>query len=195
LVSSNSKYVYVVDPRRDTLSVIDAAINQVIDNAISSGEAPIQLTLSPKRKTLYNSNEILTGTLTPIHLADLTPAPTITGIGANPIGLAVTPNGKEIYVAAWSSGEVDVFDVATGKLLAPIPVRSGPADVVFTPNGKTAYVANEDDSSVSVIDVANGVGKQRGCRYAGSSGDQSVRGGDRSERQTCLRNKHQLRRR
>ena len=157
VVSSNSKYVYVVDPRRDTLSVIDAAINQVIDNAIYSGEAPIQLALSPKRKTLYISNEIITGTLTPIHLADLTPGPTITGIGANPLGLAITPNGKEIYLAAWSSGKVYVFDVATGKILAPISVGSGPTDVVFTPNGRTAYVANEDDSSVSVIDVANGV--------------------------------------
>lgn len=157
VVSSNNKYVYVVDPRTDTLSVIDATVNRIIDNTIDAGQEPVQLALSPKRKTLYISNEIITGTLTPVDLADLTPGPTITGIGVNPIGLAVTPNGKEIYVAAFSSGEVYVFDVATGKLLAPIRVGTGPTDVVFAPNGKTAYVANEDDNSVSVIDVAKGV--------------------------------------
>jgi YVTN family beta-propeller protein len=157
VVSSNSKRVYVVDPGAYTLSIIDATVDRIINNSIDPGQEPVQLALSPNRKTLYISNQIIAGTLTPVDLTDLTPGPTITGIGVNPMGLAVSPNGKEVYVAVFTSGEVYVFDTVTGIPLAPIRVGTGPTDVVFAPNGKTAYVVNNNDDSVSVIDVATGV--------------------------------------
>ena len=156
-ISANSKYLYVVDHSTNTLSVIDADLNLVVDNAIFAGTSPAELALAPNGKTLYISNENSPGSLFTIDTANLVPGPTVTELGDTPFGLAVTPNGKEIYIACQQSNQVDVFDVTSGKLLSPIPVGDSPGLIAFTPNGKAAYVTNFFGSTVSVIDVAKSV--------------------------------------
>ena len=65
-------------------------------------------------------------------------------VGANPGGLAVSPDGKHVYVAnpgdSMAAGTVSVIDTATGTVSATIPVGKGPGIVEFTPDGKQAYV-------------------------------------------------------
>jgi YVTN family beta-propeller protein len=66
-------------------------------------------------------------------------------VGSFPDGLAVTPNGKRIYVVGGAaSGTVSVIDTATNTVTATIPVGAGPLGVAITPDGKHAYVLNDD---------------------------------------------------
>src|SRR4029079_6012751 len=81
-------------------------------------------------------------------------------VGANPGGLAVTPDGKQVYVASpggsKAAGTVSVIDTKTGVVSATIPVGAGPGIVEITPDGKHAYVLNSTDATVSVVDTASG---------------------------------------
>ncbi len=65
-------------------------------------------------------------------------------VGASPGGLAVTPDGKQVYVAnpgeSKANGTVSVIDTATGVVTATIPVGVGPGIVEISPDGKQAYV-------------------------------------------------------
>jgi YVTN family beta-propeller protein len=73
-------------------------------------------------------------------------------------GIAVSPNGKQVYVTNFfnSNGTVSVIDTASSTVVATIPVESFPTSVAFTPpKGTQAYVVNEGSSSVSVIDTAS----------------------------------------
>ncbi len=82
-------------------------------------------------------------------------------VGANPGGLAVTPDGTHVYVAnpgdSKAAGTVSVIDTKTGVVSATIAVGAGPGIVEITPDGTHAYVLNSTDSTVSVIDTATGV--------------------------------------
>jgi YVTN family beta-propeller protein len=73
----------------------------------------------------------------------------------NPLSLALTPDGTELWVACEASASVVVVDTATRKKLLEIPVGGQPNDVAFTPDGKKAFISNRLDDNVSVVDVAS----------------------------------------
>jgi YVTN family beta-propeller protein len=71
-----------------------------------------------------------------------------------PLNIAISPNGKELYVACEASHTVIVVDVAARRKIFEISVGRHPTDVAFSPDGNRAYVSNRLDDSVSVIQVA-----------------------------------------
>jgi YVTN family beta-propeller protein len=72
----------------------------------------------------------------------------------NPLNLAVTPAGKELWVTCEASACVSLIDTATRRKVVDVPVGGQPNDVTFTPDGRRAFVSNRLDDSVSVVDVA-----------------------------------------
>jgi len=71
-----------------------------------------------------------------------------------PLNLALSPDGKDLYVACEASHSVIVIDTAGRRKAAEIPVGGHPNDVTFSPDGTRAYVSNRLDDTVSVIHVA-----------------------------------------
>ena len=92
-------------------------------------------------------------------LAPLTPAAVAAGMG--PAGIAVSPDGKSVYVSDAAESTVLQFDVDTGsgtlspKNPASVESGAGPihSGVVVTPDGKSAYVTNFNDNSVSQYSI------------------------------------------
>ncbi len=71
-----------------------------------------------------------------------------------PLNLALTPDGKELWITCEADRCVIVADAATRKCVAQIEVGGQPTDVTFNPDGSRAYVTNRLDDSLSVVDVA-----------------------------------------
>jgi serine/threonine protein kinase, bacterial len=83
-------------------------------------------------------------------------------VGADPEGVAITPNGSTAYVtnsAGFTHGKggdsVSVINTATNTVTTTIPVGTHPGNVAITPNGTTAYVTNSGSDNMSVIDTAS----------------------------------------
>jgi YVTN family beta-propeller protein len=79
-------------------------------------------------------------------------------VGQEPNGVALTPDGRRLFVANTVSGTVSVLVVDragqnAGRLVANIPVGTEPYGLAMTPNGTKLYVANARSNTVSVIDV------------------------------------------
>ncbi len=79
-------------------------------------------------------------------------------VGAEPNGVAVSPDGRRVYVANTVSGTVTVLGVDRtagiyNTQLATIRVGTEPYGVALTPTGTKLYVANARSNSVSVIDT------------------------------------------
>ncbi len=70
-----------------------------------------------------------------------------------PLNMAISPDGKELYVACEASNTVIVVDAKSQQKVAEIEAGHHPTDVTFSPDGKRAYVSNRLDDTVSVIDV------------------------------------------
>ncbi|MDI9916858.1 beta-propeller fold lactonase family protein, partial [Rhodococcus sp. IEGM 1379] len=73
--------------------------------------------------------------------------------GANPYGVAITPDGSHAYVTNLGSASVSVIETATNTVTGTIPVGQSPYGMAITPDGTRAYVANYDSGTVSVIAI------------------------------------------
>jgi DNA-binding beta-propeller fold protein YncE len=74
--------------------------------------------------------------------------------GAGSEALAVTPNGRDLWVAARSAGEIAVVDTATLAILARLPLPGIPIRIAMTPDGATALVTCAGSSELVAYDVA-----------------------------------------
>ena len=79
---------------------------------------------------------------------------TITGIGNNPQGIALSPNGATVYVTNFDDDTVAEIDAITNSVVRTVAVGAGPKGIVAPNNGTLIYVANETDNSLTVLDMA-----------------------------------------
>ncbi|PYX44470.1 MAG: hypothetical protein DMG79_20765 [Acidobacteria bacterium] len=70
-------------------------------------------------------------------------------------GLALTPDGTELWVTSLLDDCVYVYDVKAKKIAGKVPTGGGPNWLAFTPEGKYLYVSDTDSDDVTVIDVKN----------------------------------------
>jgi YVTN family beta-propeller protein len=82
----------------------------------------------------------------------------VTGpLGARPMGLALTPDGKTLYVANGRGGTISIVDTAAKKVTGTIAaVGARPWGLALSADGKTLYSANGPSNDVSVIDLVAG---------------------------------------
>src|SRR5215472_5031808 len=79
------------------------------------------------------------GSVTPITIATNTPGKPIAA-GRFPLFMAVTPDGKTVYVSNNTPGTVTPINTATNKPGTAIKIGPYAAQIAFTPDGRTAYV-------------------------------------------------------
>jgi YVTN family beta-propeller protein len=76
------------------------------------------------------------------------------GIDVNtfPVGIAVNPNTKKVYVANEFSNTISVIDTETDKVQATISIGNFPYGIDTNPLTSRVYVTNRGSNTVSVID-------------------------------------------
>jgi YVTN family beta-propeller protein len=83
-------------------------------------------------------------------------------VGLNPESVAISPDGKTAYVAAFGSAEVTPVNLATSppQEESPIPLPgTSPRAIAISKNGATAYVLDTTNATVIPISlVSRGVG-------------------------------------
>jgi len=72
----------------------------------------------------------------------------------NPYGVAISPDGVNVYVANYGDNSVSVISTATNNVTATVPVGTHPHGLAVSPDGAYVYVANYGNNSVSVISTA-----------------------------------------
>jgi YVTN family beta-propeller protein len=162
--------VLVTNERAGTLSVIDGG-NRSVVATVSLGKRPRGMKTSPDGKLLYValSGSPIAGPgvdeskLPPpdkgadgIGVLDLTTlklVKVLRGV-SDPEQLAVSADGKRLYVASEDTGQGIVLDAADGHVLAKLPVGGEPEGVTLSPDGRHVYMSSEGDHHVAVIDTA-----------------------------------------
>ena len=77
--------------------------------------------------------------------------------GSQPKSVSVSPDGRQVWVAAFGTRDannVDVFDAHTLALWGRVSFQGNAVETIFTPDGRTAYVSNFVRGTVEEIDVA-----------------------------------------
>ncbi len=81
-------------------------------------------------------------------------------VEVNPYTLAISPDGRALYVSNWASASVSVVDTASLKVIATIPVDRNPNDMVLDSDGRL-FVACSNDNTVVVIDTKTRLVRER----------------------------------
>jgi YVTN family beta-propeller protein len=76
-----------------------------------------------------------------------------TGKGAE--GIAITPDGREVWVTNREADTVSVIDVSSLEVAATLPAAQFPIRVKITPGGKRALVSCANTGDVAVFDVGS----------------------------------------
>jgi YVTN family beta-propeller protein len=138
----------------DLFDIATQTVTTMIAIDPSSGAVPFDLAISPDGSTLFivTANGTEQGTLQIVDPAAGTVLKSIP-LGNGPAGIAVTPNGSQVYVANQVDNTVSVVSTAAGAVTATLAVGQSPFGVAVTPDGAQIWVANEVDDTVSVIDT------------------------------------------
>lgn len=161
-----------------TVRVVDLITNAITGSAITVGQAPAAMAITPDGAYLYVINYVDgntgTGTISVVRTSDNTVIKTITGF-SGPFGIAITPDGKYAYVTNFGSNNfmpigttVSVVDLSLNTIVKTIDLDIQPSGIAITPDGKYAYASNYDtlytdtsfsslvpgQGTVNIIDIA-----------------------------------------
>jgi len=167
LNTGSNRYVYVSSMGSHEIKVIDLG-KMDYSEVIPAGGRPRPYAVSANGKTLFVAVADLHGFVivdipgkkvlervempaehpTP-HPLQYETADTLTH------GLALTPDGNELWVTSLLDDCVYVYDVKAMKIVGKVPTGGGPNWLAFTPEGKYLFVSDADSDDVTVIDVKN----------------------------------------
>jgi YVTN family beta-propeller protein len=79
-------------------------------------------------------------------------------VGAEPVDVAISPDGSRAYVANRADGTISVIDTGQNVTMGdPIEVGAEPRGLAVTPDGGRLYVSNSGDDTVSVLSTSGAV--------------------------------------
>src|SRR5580704_7931101 len=75
-------------------------------------------------------------------------------VAQGPHGMAMTPDGRTVYVAGDGSSAVSVIDTATDKVVKTVEVGKSPNGLTLTPDGKQLLVTVYGEDRIVFLDAA-----------------------------------------
>jgi len=147
-VNPATNMVYVINYYDETVSVLNAANDEVVATVTVGGD-PEGLVVNPLTNRIYVVND--DGTVTYINGA--TNKPQSIQVGNYPWDIAINTQTNTIYVTNYGDDTVSMIDGAT-NLVTTIPVREGPGALAINTATNKIYVCNWSENTISVIDGA-----------------------------------------
>ena len=154
--------LYVDNSLGDDITVIDLK-KMDFSARIPTGGIPRPYVVSDDEKALYAALTSLHGFVIAdipsgkvIERVELPPAPPLDcplEVNTPTHGLALSPDGKQLWVTSLADGGIYVYDLVTKKTSPIIHVGKCPNWIAFSPDGKYCAVSNSDTNDCSIIDA------------------------------------------
>jgi YVTN family beta-propeller protein len=158
-VTPDGKFAYVTSTGTNSISVVDLASNAVVGSIPVSAGPPEYVNFSKDGRSAYVSvYDPIRHTGNVVVVVDTASRTVTASIPADkyPYAMAVSPNGRQLFMPNHDSDLVSVVDTATNTVVNKIKVKPNPHDVAFSVDGRRAYVANHASNVVTVLDTKNG---------------------------------------
>jgi YVTN family beta-propeller protein len=150
-LAPDGKHFYVTGETDHDVTVIDAETGEV-KAKVSVGQRPRDVVFLSDGSRAYVSSE-LGGTVSAIDTASYEVLATITlGEGAKPMGLAVSPDDRLLYVATGRGRKVFQVEVATERVLGSVEVGDRPWGIALSSDAKHLYTANGPSGDVTIVE-------------------------------------------
>lgn len=160
--AGNNDHMFVTSIRGQQVKMIDLRTLEYIAE-IPVGGVPRPIAVDRDEKTMYVALSNFHGfaivdipSRKVVQRVEFPPLPPNTDL--RPLlntathGLMLTPDGKELWAASVPTGNVFVYDIASGKVAPPIAAGQLPNWIAFSPDGHYGCVTNTGSNDCSIID-------------------------------------------
>jgi len=159
-ISRDGRTLFVTRIFAMTLSAIDVA-SGTVTRTVQLPSEPYTVVAAPDGRFVYVS--LWGGSAVQVLFADSLQLVNEMNTGEHPNAMALSDDGRRLFVACGNSASVWVFDTFSFDPIEQIstslypeqPLTSTPNSVALAPDGRTLLVANADINAVVVIDVSN----------------------------------------
>ncbi len=142
----------------DTLAILDLASRTVVRSLPTGGRESHMVRLSPDGRQAFVTSRLEEGTLSILDLEGGGP-PRVLETGPGAEGLAVTPDGREVWVLDRAAGTVSVVDTARSIVVDRIPSRLQSNRIAISRAGEAVVTNGTSGESLAqymhVVDVAS----------------------------------------
>jgi YVTN family beta-propeller protein len=143
----------IVAAAEKSMSVVLADPSSGSVRTVSTGQVGSHmLVVSPDERRAYVTN-VNAGTISIIDLRSVRKVADI-AVGGKPEGIAITHDGKQLWVGDNSVPRLRVVDIATRSTIETLPTDPMAIRVAISPDGKTAITSNIGAGTLNVFDVA-----------------------------------------
>lgn len=148
----DGRSLLVTGERAQRLLVVDLA-SGAIDSSMTTKQAATHMVMLSK-----DGRRAFTTNITAMSVSAVdVPARTVSApftVGTRIEGIAITPDGAEVWVGGNESHEVYVLDGATGAKRATLTGFGMAYRLAITPDAKTAIVSDPGSEQIHLVDVA-----------------------------------------
>lgn len=142
--AEGSKTVGRYDPKTDKVDWT-AKTDQMVSH---------MLAVSGDGKKIYTAN-MLSSSVTAIDSSGGGDSKiTQIAVGKEPEGIALSPDGKTLWIGHRKEGLVTVIDTATSKVIETLTAGKIPLRMSYSPNGKQIWVINPNEGALIIFDAA-----------------------------------------
>lgn len=166
LIAVNGK-IYFTSEQTRSVGRVDIASGK-LDWMMGTGQLGTHMIVAtPDGRKLYTPNTF-DNTVSAIEVEEIrrpdgsrpTPLPgvprlTQIKVGVQPEGIAITPDGREVWAGHNQDGAISIIDTATETVKQTIPASKMAFRLAFTSDGKTCVVAGATGGEVVLIDAAS----------------------------------------
>lgn len=150
-VSHDGKLLWVTSETPQAVLELDSSTGKILHMWNTSQQRIHMLVAMPNETKFYVTNTI-SGSVSVIDRSSGEKKVLVTGPGTE--GIAISPDGKEVWVASRLDDKIEIISTATDSIVATFPSGGkGPKRLAFTPDGAQVWVTNSASNQTSVFDA------------------------------------------
>jgi YVTN family beta-propeller protein len=150
-VSRDGQHLWVTTETPMALMELDAATGKLLHLWPTKQDRVHMVVPAPDEKKFYLTNTV-SGSVSVLDRAsgDVKVIPT----GPGTEGIAISPDGREVWVASRQDSKVEVISTGNDKMVATFASGGqGPVRVAFTPDGAQVWVTNAVSNTATIFDA------------------------------------------
>ncbi|HEX3376916.1 MAG TPA: beta-propeller fold lactonase family protein [Candidatus Acidoferrales bacterium] len=151
ILSHDGKLMWVTTETPQAVLELDSASGKILHVWNTNQVRSHMIVDTPDEKKFYVTNTV-SGSLSVIDKTSGEVKIISTGPGTE--GIAISPDGKEVWAASRIDAKISIISTATDAIVASFPSGGkGPKRMAFTPDGAQVWVTNSASNQTTVFDA------------------------------------------
>jgi YVTN family beta-propeller protein len=151
IVSHDGKLLWTTTETPQAVLEIDTATGKILHVWNTNQERSHMIVATPNETKFYVTNTV-SGSVSEIDRSTGEVKVLSTGPGTE--GIAISPDGKEVWAASRLDDKISIISTATDTIVAAFPGGGkGPKRMDFTPDGKQVWVTNPSSNQTTIFDA------------------------------------------